>query len=121
VQTEHSGLPKTNAFGKNVRLRNAAEFRRVYEKGAKRISRSFVLFAMCNGLSFSRFGLTAPRRLGKAHERNRIKRRIREILRTSGARMPVGFDFVVNPRRPAAERPYAELRTELMALLTGEK
>jgi ribonuclease P protein component len=105
VQTEHSGLPKTNAFGKNVRLRNAAEFRQVYEKGAKRISRSFVLFAMCNGLSFSRFGLTAPRNSEKRTRETGSREEFERFCERLAQTMPVGFDFVVNPRRPAGERP----------------
>jgi ribonuclease P protein component len=111
----------SNAFPKDFRLRNAAEFRKVYDGGAKRASRSFVLFALRNGLDYSRFGLTTPRKLGKAHYRNRVKRRVREILRTSRAAIPLGFDFVLNPRRTANERAFEELRDELIALLGAEK
>jgi ribonuclease P protein component len=114
-------VTKANAFPKDCRLRNAAEFKKVYEGGAKRVSRSFVLFALANGMDFSRFGLTTPRKLGKAHDRNRLKRRIREILRTSQTVIPTGFDFVVNPRRSANDREFGELRTELISLLGAAK
>ena len=108
-------------FPKHFRLKNAAEFKRVYEGGAKRVSRSFAVFVVRNGLEYSRFGMTTPRKLGKAHDRNRIKRRIREILRTSRAEIPNGFDYVVNPRRSAVERDFEELRNELVALLGTDK
>jgi ribonuclease P protein component len=111
----------SNAFPKDFRLRNAAEFKKVYGKGSKRVSRSFVLFALRNGLEHSRFGLTTPRKLGKAHDRNRVKRRVREILRTSLTVIPVGFDFVLNPRRSCNERRFEELRDELIALFGAEK
>jgi len=110
-----------NAFPKDFRLRNAAQFKRVYDGGAKRVSRSFVLFTLKNGLEYSRFGLTTPRKLGKAHERNRVKRRVREILRTSRMVIPSGFDFVLNPRRSANDRGFEELRSELVALLGADK
>lgn len=113
-------VAKENAFPKDFRLRNAGEFTKVYQGGAKRVSRSFVLFALPNGRDYSRFGLTTPRKLGKAHDRNRLKRRVREILRTSRALIPGGFDFVVNPRRSASERGFAELHSELVALLGAE-
>ena len=93
------------------------EFERVYSGGAKKASRSFVVFSMGNGLDHSRFGLTTPRRLGAAHERNRIKRRVREILRTSRELLPAGLDVVLNPRHSAAMRPLEELRHELVMLL----
>jgi len=111
----------TNTFPKDVRLRTAAEFNEVYSKGAKRIARLFVVFALQNGLEYSRFGLTTPRKLGKAHVRNRIKRTVREILRTSRAAIPTGFDFVVNPRRSAPKCDIEELRRDLLPLLGAEK
>jgi ribonuclease P protein component len=100
-------------------LKTAAEFESVYEKGAKRSSRSFVLFALPNALGYYRFGLTTPRKLGKAHERNRIRRRVREILRTVPP-AKVGLDVVVNPRRSVHERDFQELRLELQALLGAD-
>ena len=100
-------------------LKAAAEFRKVYQRGAKKISRSFVVFMLANGREYSRFGLTTPRKLGPAHERNRIKRRVREILRHSRSVIPQGFDIVVNPRRSAHDRDFSELQSELVALLGG--
>jgi ribonuclease P protein component len=79
-------------------------------------SRSFVVFAVANGLEHSRFGLTTPRKLGPAHDRNRIKRRLREVIRTSRSLLPTGVDVVLNPRRSARDRELDELRTELLSL-----
>ena len=98
-------------------MRNATEFQTVYQRGTKKISQSFVVFVMPNGADRTRFGLTTPRRLGKAHERNRIKRRVREILRTSGDTVPPGLDVVINPRRSVHDRAFEELRSELLSLL----
>jgi len=116
-------VPEADAesFPKHVRLRTPWEFKKVYEKGERRASNAFLLFAIKNGLEYSRFGLTTPRKLGKAHDRNRVKRRVREILRRSRKAIPDGYDFVVNPRRSVAERDFDELRKELTALLAGEK
>jgi ribonuclease P protein component len=111
----------TNAFTKEFRLRNAAQFEAVYKTGVKLNSRSFVVFMKANGLEHSRFGLTTPRKLGKAHDRNRIKRRVREILRTSRSQIPAGFDVVVNPRRSAVDRKFEDLRMELVTLLGATK
>ena len=111
---------KSNAFPRDFRLRKSAEFQNVYAKGRKEVSRSFVVFVLPNGLDHSRCGLTTPRKLGKAHERNRVKRRVREIFRTLRTLIPIGFDFVVNPRRSATNREFEELRAELAPLIGAQ-
>ena len=102
------------------RLKNSSEFQSVYKGGARKDSRSFVVFVLANGLDQSRVGLTTPRKIGTAVEWNRVRRRVREILRLAGPGVPRGVDIVVNPRRSACSREYAELRTELLALLEVE-
>lgn len=109
-----STTKKTQEFSK---LKNSAEFQSVYKGGARKDSRSFVVFVRANGLEYSRVGMTTPRKLGLAVQRNRIRRRIREILRAAWPYIPRGVDIVVNPRRSACERDFAELRTELLTLL----
>jgi ribonuclease P protein component len=99
------------------RLRTPAEFRAVYAGGQRRTSRSFVVFILPSDGPVTRFGLTTPKKLGKAHERNRIRRRVREILgRDSGAPGPV-VDIVINPRRSVLTRDFEELGAELWGLL----
>jgi ribonuclease P protein component len=110
-------LVLTNTFPKDLRLRNPGNFHSVYERGAKKASRSFVVFTLVNGLAHSRFGTTTPRKLGAAHDRNRIKRRVREIIRTSRSQLPEGLDIVVNPRRSVGQRSIEELRSEFLTLL----
>jgi len=51
--------------------------------------------------------------------RNRIRRRVREILRRNRAYIPEGWDIVIHPRRSVAEAPFAPLEAELMRLLRG--
>jgi ribonuclease P protein component len=51
--------------------------------------------------------------------RNRIRRRIREILRRNRTEIPSGWDIVIHPRRTVAEAPFAPLEAELVRLLKG--
>ena len=110
-------LSTTKKFSGFLNLKNSAEFQSVYKRGARKDSRSFVVFILANGLDYSRVGLTTPRKLGMAVSRNRIRRRVREIFRAAWPVLPRGFDIVVNPRRSSCEREYAELRSELLSLL----
>jgi ribonuclease P protein component len=116
--TDRKQTPADGArFPKEHRLRKAAEFKAVYTAGRKSASPSFVVFVLPNGRNVSRYGLTTPRKLGRAHERNRIRRRVREILRRRRNELPAGVDVVLNPRRSVLERGFEPLRAELVSLL----
>ena len=65
----------------------------------------------------SRFGISVKKALGGAVVRNRIRRRIREILRRNQTEIPTGWDIVIHPRRSVAEAPFAPLEAELVRLL----
>jgi len=68
-----------------------------------------------NGLGWSRCGYTIPKRVGKAVTRNRVRRRLREVLRI----LPLtpGYDVVVSVRPEAAKSSFHDLKAELTLLL----
>ena len=67
----------------------------------------------------SRFGISVKKALGGAVVRNRIRRRVREILRRNKAYIPKGWDIVIHPRPSVAQAPFAPLEAELVRLLRG--
>jgi ribonuclease P protein component len=64
-----------------------------------------------------RAGLTAGKVLGKAHERNRIKRRMREALRRHVDMLPEGFDLILHPRRTVLTLEFGKLEAEIVRIL----
>lgn len=75
-------LPKEN------RLRKPGEFRRVYEAGKRLQGRFMTVFILPSKTSFQRLGITASKKaIGKAHDRNRTKRLLREAFRLSRAEL----------------------------------
>jgi len=95
----------------------SADFEAVYRGGQRRASRQFVVFFRRNGLELSRFGASVKKALGGAVVRNRIRRRIREILRLNQTEIPTGWDMVIHPRGSVARAKFSELATELVGLL----
>jgi ribonuclease P protein component len=67
----------------------------------------------------SRFGISVKKALGGAVVRNRIRRRIREILRRNRTEIPTGWDIVIHPRSSVARAEFAPLEAELVRLLRG--
>jgi ribonuclease P protein component len=63
-----------------------------------------------------RIGFTAPRALGKAVVRNRIRRRVREAVRHHLERLNPQWSIVLNPRRKALDAPMPELLREIEKL-----
>jgi ribonuclease P protein component len=66
-------------------------------------------------------GLTAGKVLGKAHERNRIKRRMREVLRRHVDLLPAGVDMILHPRRIVLTIEFTKLEAEIVRILTQAK
>jgi ribonuclease P protein component len=105
-----------------VRLRRHADYQRAYAAGRKHQSTSMSWFLapqpLASGLAASpRVGLTVGKVIGKAHERNRIKRRMRDILRRHVELLPSGCDLILHPRRAVLSMDFAKLETETMRIL----
>ena len=75
-----------------------------------------MIFALGNSLGRSRWGLSVPKKAGSAVVRNRIKRRLREIMRRELARIPGSRDICVLARPDAARATLDDLRQELVML-----
>jgi ribonuclease P protein component len=61
----------------------------------------------------SRFGFTVPKALGKAVVRNRLRRRLREAVRTQMPLLSSNWAVVFNPRRTVLEAPFEDLCREV--------
>jgi ribonuclease P protein component len=110
------GAPNRGPLG-SARLTHRAEFDAVYRNGRRRSSRQFTVFFAPNGRGESRFGMSVGRALGGAVVRNRIRRRIREILRLNRKEIPSGWDVIVHPRASVAKAEFGPMRDELLGLL----
>ncbi len=63
-----------------------------------------------------RVGLTVGKVLGKAHERNLIKRRLREVVRGAIHELPDGVDLILHPKRMVMTMEFAKLEGEVLRI-----
>jgi ribonuclease P protein component len=88
------------------RLSRSADFDRVYREGNSRGNRFLVLYSFARredepGGS-ARLGLSVSRKIGRAVQRNKVKRAIREAFSKLDPAVPEGHDYVV-VARPGVE------------------
>jgi ribonuclease P protein component len=121
LSADAGGLSASSeALPKEKRLAKRREFLRVYEAGRKLFSRYSVLFFAANGLPYSRIGITATKKSGKANVRNRLKRWTRETYRRQ--REPLGIDaraldVVINIKPNAAQAAWPDFSLDLQRAL----
>jgi len=100
-------------------LRSRQDFARLSERGRTRTHRLMVVHFMPNALDHDRYGISTGRRLGGAVQRNRVRRRLREILRSSPDPVGQGWDMLIVARPASVEVTFDELRTALERLLAA--
>jgi ribonuclease P protein component len=99
------------------RLRRKKDFEVIAKEGVRRHTKNFVIISRKNDQGFSRVGAVASKRLGKAVERNRVKRLMREFFRRNKDRLSPSTDYVIVGKKGAQDLPYAHVVDELSALL----
>jgi ribonuclease P protein component len=102
-----------------LRLRKHADYQRVYTSSRKQFSKQMAFFYSVrpegrrSDTPGPRIGLTVGKVLGKAVERNRIKRRLRECVRRHAGLLTYPVDVILHPRRSALLLEHAKLDGEI--------
>jgi ribonuclease P protein component len=102
-----------------LRLRKHADYQRVYASSKKQFAKQMSYFYALrpaerrSDTTGPRIGLTVGKVMGKAVERNRIKRRMRECIRRSAGLIHAPVDVILHPRRVVIELEFAKLEREV--------
>jgi ribonuclease P protein component len=111
------------------RLRKHADYQRVYAASRKHFAKQMSYFFALrpalgpDGTSVrgvntdaARVGLTVGKAMGRAVDRNRIKRRMREAVRRQLPLLQAPVDVVLHPRRSILNLEFAILQSEVAAV-----
>lgn len=90
-------------------------FRRLYRTDGL-ASPYLVLYARKNRTDINRVGITVSKKLGKAHIRNRVRRRLREVYRLNEEKFQPGWDLVLVARSRAVDAPFDKLTASFLSL-----
>ena len=80
-------------MAKIITLVRNNDFRRLYRLGSE-VGSALVTYRCKNRRDYNRIGITTSKKIGKAHERNRARRVIKEAYRTLEPRIAKGYDIV---------------------------
>lgn len=113
------GEPERFGLPREWRVRSGAEIRSLMKRGERERTPSLDVFSAASPSSFPRFGLVVPKYGRRIVDRNRLKRRLRELarsellprLRQSGP----ATDVLVRTRPEAYDAGYDGLREELVS------
>ena len=100
-------------FSSSLKLNHI--FQRLYRTSGQ-ANAYLVLYARRNRTATNRVGITVSKKLGKAHIRNRVRRRLREVYRLNEARFASGWDIVVVARTRAIQAPFEKLTDAYLSL-----
>jgi ribonuclease P protein component len=101
----------------SLRIKQSRDYARVRSEGASFPGRYLVLSVLRGAVSSGfQFGLITPKRIGGAVVRNKIRRRLREIIRAHQERIAEGCHLVVIARWRSPETTLAGLEKDWLKL-----
>jgi ribonuclease P protein component len=111
--TVHNATVPRVTFPRSHRLTGRGAFTAVFAGKARKNLGPISVLAVPNDLPHPRLGVSAPKRVGGAVQRNRLKRRVREAFRLSQHDLPA-MDIVVlvHPHEPLAVDVYRAMLAE---------
>lgn len=102
---------------KRYRLRSNVDFKKVYRDGKSYWNRNLVIYLKRNGLGYTRVGFTVTKKIGNSVVRNKIRRRMKEILRKNFDNIEGDYDIILIPKKNVVDIDYKTLESAMIHIL----
>ena len=108
-------------MNKKYIVKESRIFDEVIETGKKIKNYNFVIFYKEKKDSPTMYGITVPKKVGKAHIRNMLKRKVRAIIRNYNKNYEKNYNCIIIIRNSCLSLSYQELSSSLQYLLDKSK
>lgn len=108
---------KLFSFSRQERIGLKRDFDRILKFGKSLENQFLNVFLLKNQLGYSRLGLIVSRKLGKSHDRNKLKRRLREVFRLNKLHIGKNIDIIIKPKKEIMRLNYHEIERNVMSLI----
>ena len=99
------------------RLKKKKQFAYIYKKGTKKSTRYITLFTIPSKFLSYKIGYSVSKKIGKANVRNKVKRRLKEIVRLSN--FPKEYtNYVLMAREGIENLSFDELKNQVKEIFS---
>lgn len=106
-------------MNKQFIIKKSDEIAQIVKTGKKTVSKFYIIYNIESNTIFNKYCVSVSKKLGKAHIRNRIKRRVKDILMKN--RIDLNRKYVIIIRKDAVDASYEDLKEILIKQIKGEK
>ena len=112
---EERNYPLKKNVRADHRLKKKVQFNYIFRKGERKSSKHFALFVVKSKYSNYKIGYSISKKVGKAHDRNLLKRRLKEIVRLNNLAV-AGNNYILQAKIGASELGFKEIEQEVIRL-----
>ena len=102
-------------------LKKNTSFQNIFQKGHSINGKYLVVYFLLNSFNYNRYGFCAGKKLGTAVTRNRIKRRLREVVHQLNPLCCQNCDLVLVARGSIREASFEQIISDLKVILLKAK
>ena len=98
-------------------VKKTFEFNNIINSKNKKNNKYYSLYYNENKLGYNRFGISVPKKIGKANIRNKYKRRIRSIIDNNKNNYPISFDYIIIMKKECLNQKFVDLEKNVNMLI----